>query len=156
MNAAVWFYLVATLGAIAWLSWHYALAVESTRWPHVQGKVLRAWVERTNDEYSNYSPRVNYTYKVDGMLHSSTTLWLTGDKSMRRGRAEGIAASYRAGDPVEVWYDPKKHTRATLKPGGAGWLMASLMVVSVAGPLLAWVFSEKGRRIMGEMGIHIE
>ena len=97
-EAAVWFYLVVTLGAIAWLSRHYTLAVESTRWPHVQGKVLRAWVEKADSEYSYYSPRVEYAYRVDGILHRSDTIWLTGDKSLRRGRAERIAASYQAGD----------------------------------------------------------
>ena len=30
------------------------------------------------------------------------------------------APCYQAGDPVEVWYDPEKPVRATLKPGGAG------------------------------------
>jgi hypothetical protein len=156
MNAAVWFYLVVTLGAIVWLSWHYTLAVESTRWPQAQGRVLRAWVERADSEYSYYSPRVEYAYEVDGIVHRSATIWLTGDKSMRRGRAERIAASYQARDSVEVWYDPKKPTRATLKPGGGRWLLASLVAVSVAGPALALAFTEKGQRVLSEIGIHIE
>ncbi len=156
MNAAVWFYVLATLGAIVWLSWHYAMAVESTRWPRVEGKILSASVEKVDNEYPYYSPRVNYTYKVDGMLHSSTTIWLTGDNPMRRGRAEKIAASYQVGGPIDVWYDPKKPIRATLKPGGTGWLLAGIVVVSLAGPLLAWAFSENGRRIMAEIGIHIQ
>ncbi|HKA01045.1 MAG TPA: DUF3592 domain-containing protein [Candidatus Solibacter sp.] len=156
MNAAVWFYIVATLGALIWLSWHYALAVASTRWPRVTGKILRAWAERTDSEYAYYSPRVEYAYEVEGTLHRSTTVWLTGDKSMRRGRAERIAATYQAGDPVEVWYDPTKPARATLKPGGAGWLLATIVVVSVAGPLLALAFTETGRRVLGELGIQVE
>jgi hypothetical protein len=156
MNAAVWIYLVVTLGAMIWLSWHYALAVESTRWPSVQGKVRRAWVERTDNEYSYYSPRVEYEYNVDGILHSSTTVWLTGDKSWLRGRAERVAASYQAGNPVDVWYDPKMPKRATLKPGGAGGLLAMLVAISVAGPLLALAFTERGQRILADFGIHFE
>src|SRR5262249_60721640 len=103
MNAAVWFYIVVTLAAIVRLSWHYALAVESTRWPRVQGKILRSWVERSDDEYAYYSPCVEYTYEVSGIQHRSTTIWLTGSKSMRRSRAERIAASYAAGGPVAGW-----------------------------------------------------
>jgi hypothetical protein len=156
MNAAVWFYLAITLVALVWLSWHYALAVASTRWPHVRGEVLRVWVERADDEYPYYSPRVEYAYKVDAILHTSSTIWLSGDKSMRRSRAERIAACYQAGDPVEVWYDPKKPVRATLKPGGAGWLLASIVAVSVVGPLLAVAFSDEGRRILAGIGIQVE
>jgi hypothetical protein len=156
MNAAVWIYIVATLGALVWLSWHYALAVASTRWPRVKGTIRRAWVERTDSEYAYYSPRVAYEYEVGGTIHLSTAVWLTGDKSMLRGRAERIAATYQAGDPVEVWYDPAKPARATLKPGGAGWLLASILVVSVVGPLLALAFTATGRRVLGELGIHVE
>jgi uncharacterized protein involved in copper resistance len=156
MNAAVWFYLATTLAALVWLSWHYALAVASTRWPHVQGEVLRVLVEKADSEYPYYSPRVEYAYKVDAILHTSSTVWLSGYKSMRRGRAERIAACYQAGHPVEVWYDPKKPARATLKPGGAGWLLAGLVAVSVVGPLLAAAFTNEGRRILAEIGIHVE
>src|SRR5215831_12643873 len=100
MNAAVWFYIAATLVAIIWLSWHYALAVESTRWPRVQGKIRRSWVERVDSEYGYYSPCVEYTYEVNGVPNRSTTIWLTGSKSMRRFRAETIAGSYIVGDTV--------------------------------------------------------
>jgi hypothetical protein len=156
MNLAVWVYLVVTLVAIVWLSWHYTLAVESTRWPHVQGRVLKSWAEKTDSEYSYYSPRVEYTYSVDGVRHSSTTVRLIGDRSMRRSRAERVAASYKVGDTVEVWYDPNKPTRATLQPGGARWLLASLIVVSVVGPLLALAFTNEGRRFFAQIGVHIE
>jgi hypothetical protein len=156
MNAAVWIYIGLTLAAIVWLSWRYSLAVESTKWPSVRGKVLRAWAERTDNEYSYYSPRVKYEYKVDGVLHSSQTIWIAGDRSMLRRRAERIAAGYRPGDPVDVWYDPAKPDRAALKPGGAGPLLAVLVVVSVVGPLLAVAFTDTGRAALGELGIRIE
>src|SRR6266702_843130 len=99
MNAAVWFYLATTLVALVWLSWHYALAVTSTRWPHVRAEVRRVWVERADDEYSYYSPRVEYAYKVDAILHTSSTIWLSGDKSMRRSRAGESRLVTRPGIP---------------------------------------------------------
>jgi Protein of unknown function (DUF3592) len=156
MNAAVWFYIVVTVAAMVWLSWHYVLAVESTRWPRVRGKVVRSWVERVDFEYAYYSPCVEYTYEVAGVHHRSTTIWLTGFKSMRRRRAERIAATYVAGDPVDVWHDPNRPTRAALKPGGAGWLLAVLAAVSVVGPLLTLAFTDMGRRALADIGIRIE
>ena len=57
---------------------------------------------------------------------------------------------------MEVWYDPKKPVRATLRPGGAGRPLASLVTVSVVGPLLAVAFSDEGRRILAEIGIQVE
>lgn len=156
MNAAVWFYIVVTLAAIVRLSWHYALAVESTRWPRVQGKILRSWVERADDEYAWYSPCVEYSYEVNGVPHRSTTIWLTGFKSMRRRHAEKIAASYVVGEPVDVWHDPNKTTRATLKPGGAGRLLAVLVAASVVGPLVSLAFTDAGRRVLAQIGIHVE
>jgi len=156
MNAAVWIYIVVTLAALVWLSWQYTLAVASTRWPRVKGKLLRAWVERTDSEYAYYSPRVSYEYEVGGIIHRSNALWLSGDKSMLRGRAEKFAARYTPGATVDVWYDPAKPIRATLKPGGAGWMLAGIIIVSVAGPLLALAFTDTGRRVLGELGIRVE
>jgi hypothetical protein len=156
MNAAVWIYILVTLAAILWLSWQYSLAVESMRWPRARGKVLKAWVERSDNEYAYYSPRVEYAYEVDGVAYSSKTIWLTGDRSMLRGRAERMAARYPVGDSVEVRYDPKKPTRATLKPGGAGWLLVSLVAISVVGPLLAFAFTDAGRSFLGQIGIRVE
>ena len=91
MNAAVWIYIVVTLAALVWLSWQYTLAVASTRWPRVKGKLLRAWVERTDSEYAYYSPRVSYEYEVGGIIHRSNALWLSGDKSMNVMRVPGAS-----------------------------------------------------------------
>ena len=127
----------------------HPMATRARRSPQSVGREV-------DDEYPYYSPRVECAYKVDAILHTSSTIWLSGYKSMRRGRAERIAACYQAGHPVEVWYDPKKPARPTLKPGGAGWLLAGLVAVSVVRPLLAAAFTEEGRRILAEIGIHVE
>ncbi len=156
MNAALWFYLAVTVAAIIWLAWHYALAVESRRWPRTKAKVIRAWVERTDSEYAYYSPRVEYTFKVSGVPHRSTTIWLMGDKSMRKGRAELMASGYHPGDEVDVWYDPTKPERSTLMPGRARGVLAALIAVSVIGPLLAVAFTDRGRQFFEAIGIHIE
>lgn len=153
-NYEVWFYAIATLAAIVWLSWQYSLAVESSRWPCVQGKVIKAWVKETWGSEQNYSPQVEYIYKVDGVIYTSFTIRLTGDISCGKRRAERIAAWYDGRDPLSVWYDPSKPERATLKPGGAGWLMAGLLVVSILGPLLAFAATTAGRRFLSQMGIN--
>ena len=153
---AVWFYLIGTAAAILWLAWKYALAVESTRWPWVQGKVIKAWVEETNDDGPQYSPRVKYIYKVDGITYDSYNLRITGDIACGKRRAQRIADYYENKGSVYVWYDPQKPARSTLKPGGAGWLMAGLIAVSILGPLLALASTEAGQQFLSRMGIHFE
>ena len=57
-----WILAIVTVAALVWLSWLYTLAQASTRWPHVQGRVLRAWVEdRWWADPPYHSPRVEYT-----------------------------------------------------------------------------------------------
>ncbi len=155
-NWMVWFYLIATAVAILWLSWQYALAVESTKWTQVQGKVIKAWVEETNDDGPNYSPRVEYIYKVNGLIYTSFTLRLTGNFTCGKRRAQRIADYYQYKDPVNVWYDPANPERAALKPGGAGRLLAGLIVVSILGPLLAFAASDAGQQFLAQLGIHFE
>ena len=71
-------------------------------------------------------------------------------------RAQRIVAAYPMGAPVEVWYDPEKPGRSTLKPGGAGWVFAGIPVVSVAGPLLVFASTPAGRLFLKGLGLHEE
>jgi hypothetical protein len=152
----VLFYATITVAAIVWLAWHYSLAVESTHWPCVQGKIVKAWVKETWDDGRSYSPRVEYIYKVDGIVYTSFTLRLTGNISCGKRRAERIVSSYPGQSPVDVWYDPKKPTRATLKTGGAAWLLAALIAVGVLGPLLVFAATSEGRQLLSRYGINSE
>jgi Protein of unknown function (DUF3592) len=154
---APWFYLVLTIGALVWLSWQYTLALASVRWPRVQGRVIKAWVEHHPwGDPPNHSPRVEYVYKVDGQHYSSRTIRLTGSITTGKGRAEKIIARYPVGSPVDVWYDPDKHERATLKPGGGGWLLGGIIVVGVMGPLLTFASTPAGRLFLRGLGIQEE
>jgi hypothetical protein len=155
-NWIAWVYLAATVAAIVWLAWHYALAVESTKWTLVRGKIVKAWVEEKWGDGPNYSPRVEYIYKVNGLIYTSFTLRLTGDLWCRRRRARRIADYYDGRDPVNVWYDPNDPERATLKTGGAGWLLAGLIAVSILGPLLAFAVSEAGQRVLAQLRNNLE
>ena len=58
--------------------------------------------------------------------------------------------------PNESRRNTVKPTRGALEPGGAGWLLAGLLTVSAAGPLLAFALSNPGRRMLGEIGIRVE
>jgi hypothetical protein len=157
LNLAFWVCAIGTPVALVWLAWHYSLAVASTRWPHVQGRVVKSWVERKwSADTPTHSPRVEYVYEVNGLRYSSRNMRIAGNISTWKRRAERIAAAYRVGDPVEVWYDPDKHTRATLKPGGAGWILVELIVVSVLGPVLAFVNTPAGRGFLRSLGLREE
>jgi hypothetical protein len=150
VNATVWICIGVTLFAIVRLGMRYTLAVASARWAPVPGRVVRSWVEVVHDaESTSYTPRVEYTYRVEGLIYGSTTMQLTGDARMYKRRATRVAAQYQPGEPVQVWHDPKRPERATLKTGGASGMLVGLVVVCVVGPALAVALSDGGRRVLG-------
>jgi hypothetical protein len=140
MNGAIWFYAIVTVAAIVALSWQLTLSLASAKWPRTEGKILASSVETIDGEYPSYVPRVEYEYVVDGRNYRSRKLRCSFWSSSFKSRARRIAAAYRPGDPVAVWYDPEKPSRAVLQTGGSVGLLAAILAVSVIGPGLAFLF----------------
>lgn len=136
----MWFYAIVTLAAIIGISWQLTVSMASTKWPRVEGKILASSVELVDGEYASYAPKIEYHYVVDGQIYRSNKLRVSFWSSSFKARARRIADAYRPGDPVAVFYDPAKPSRAVLQPGGAGGLAVALVAVSVIGPVLAFVF----------------
>jgi hypothetical protein len=136
----MWFYAIVTVAAIVGLSWQITISLASAKWPRVEGKILASSVELVDGEYPSYTPKIEYQYVVDGRSYRSKKLRVGFWSSSFQGRARRIAAAYRPGDGVTVFYDPAKPSRAVLQPGGAGGLAVALVAVSLIGPGLAFVF----------------
>lgn len=91
-----------------------------SRWPTVPGWVVRSQVNRTVDEdgeaeLSNLC--VLYTYRVNDQEYRSTRLY-AGKPVLSGGSrvAEAMAAKYRTGSDVAVYYNPANPAVAMLEP----------------------------------------
>jgi hypothetical protein len=136
----MWFYAIVTVAAIVVLSWDLTISLASTKWPRVEGKILASSVEVEGGEYPYYTAKIAYQYLVDGQTYRSDKVRCSFWSSSFKGRARRIADAYRPGDPVAVFYDPAKPSRAVLRPGGGGGLAVALIAVSLIGPGLAFLF----------------
>ena len=136
----MWIYAIVTVAAIVVLSWQLTISLASTKWPKAEGKILASSVEVVDGEYTTYEPKIEYQYVVEGRSYRSNQLRSSFWSSSFKARARRIAEAYRPGDPVAVFYDPTKPSRAVLRPGGAAGLAVALIAVSLMGPGLAFLF----------------
>lgn len=114
--------------------WLWTVANRSSHWPAVQGEI----VSRTDlggvktiavpdtmggpsstFESSNYRIQVAYKYEVDGSEYRSErqSFGHEGASPTPHGSSEESTASYRAGQAVDVYYDPSSPGSAVLRPG---------------------------------------
>lgn len=83
------------------------------KWPTVPGTILQS--EVIGDRAIR--PVVVYQYRVgDSMYSDSSSLGIPsfGNRRSRRNESETIAAEYKVGDTVTVYYDPATPARSTL------------------------------------------
>ena len=106
----------------------------SERWPVVEGKILRSEVkeDRSGGKIC-YDVAVEFEYSVGGNVLTSDNVQfggLTGSTS--KSQITEIADAYRAGQRVEVHYDPADPTVATLETGTGG----ALVVIAIAAAII--------------------
>lgn len=114
-------------------------------WPRVTGVVTRSAVARqsTSTGYGNpntfHKAALRYRYTVKGRKYEGRAHRFGGSLALSLpGRAEAIAARYRTGDEVDVYYDPRRPARACLEPGEETSLfMAGVSAVFL---LVGWMF----------------
>lgn len=136
------------MGLVAWGVLKGALAARG--WPTVSGIVSLSQVhefEMVRKRSSNsrvsyrrsaaYMPIIEYDYKVAGKGYKSRSVQLDTEVGGSRAFADKIAARYRVGKIVQVRYDPKDHTRATLEiKFGIGLFLVALFILLCA--LAVW------------------
>jgi hypothetical protein len=99
-------------------------AKASETWPTTIGKILSSevLVEESRDGEGStwYNPVVAYSYSAGGRSLEGSRIRFANMRRGSRKKAEAVLASYRAGAPVTVRYNPEKPDEAVLetqKPG---------------------------------------
>jgi hypothetical protein len=104
-------------GAGAWALWR---AWTARRWPSVPGKVVTVDVRWSGVMARGAHPVIRYEYAVGGVVREGSRLGLgaeVGRASERSARA--AAGNLAPGDPVTVFYNPRRPDDAALRPGAS-------------------------------------
>lgn len=126
--------------------------VAKTRaWPVAPGTIDKAEVEefegwlggnaseRNRPPQTLYRSDIVYSYEVNGRTYSGTKLGSQGAVTANiRGVVEKSVARYRAGQPVEVRYDPKNPAESVIDPR-MPWALWLVFLVPVGCFVGAWL-----------------
>ena len=95
----------------------WRLGVASEHWPSVSGTIVSSEMEcEEHDDPDTYRLLVQYTYEVQGEMHTGDTLTYRGTSTKRQHVAAHLA-KYPAGCQVPVFYDPEAPEQSVLEPG---------------------------------------
>ena len=108
----------------------------SRGWPVATGTVLSGDIQKTerDSDYGtsvSYVPRLRYAYEVGGRRYESDRIRFGKIEEDEAGARE-ILERYAVGSPVQVRYDPKNPSQATLetKAGGVGLILFVVVVLA--------------------------
>lgn len=113
-------------------------------WPKVKGRIVTIKVDELRTSHRIRVARLcldlDYLYMVDEVIYEGHRLGSGWACYGSEERARGILARYKAGDEVQVYYDPARPERSMLEPG-LNWTVFFLwgvaaIVLSLCLPLL--------------------
>jgi Protein of unknown function (DUF3592) len=96
---------------------------ESLSWPTTRGVIIEAEVHRSEGNSKSrptYSPRVQYSYAVDGTEYMGKRIRFAAIGSGDRSEAAAVVKKYAPSTSVEVAYKPDKPSESVLEPGQFG------------------------------------
>jgi hypothetical protein len=89
----------------------------ATKWPHVQGRVVSAGVEKLEGgKRTTWRPNVTYEYAVNRTEYSSNTIKPTRVALTIDEPARKVVSRYSVGSRVTVYYDPDDPAQSLLEP----------------------------------------
>jgi len=114
--------VIAIFGGIGYMlvkrSRQRSQALASSRtWMTATGLVIKSRVEVSGGDTASVSPKVVYTYEVDGKLYENSVV-RAGDQFMairRSGDAYNIIDRYPEGKTVTVYYNPQNPQDSALE-----------------------------------------
>lgn len=115
-------------------------AIESWKWPSVEGTVLKSFVLGTGGGSS--MPSVEFQYDVSGKTYQSESIWMGHAVGLPgRERSEAVVRRYPVGERVTVFYDPANNERAVLERGVHGTTLFFFYFGGAffAGGLIMWL-----------------
>jgi hypothetical protein len=141
---------VVALAIGMWELRRYRLGEASLRWRRTEGRIVDLWFDAEEnseqgmivfgDEADHYSAHLIYEYVVAGRRYRSRHFTYRPTASADARKVYGLLRHLRAGQPVEVRYDPRRPERAVVLPGTddgnllriAGWGLLALLATAIA------------------------
>jgi len=109
-------------------SWYFAK--QSKNWPSTQGTIINAYIDTqvSDDSSDTYSPKVSYSYRVDGVLFESKRLFFGSMHSTDYSEASDSLFNIHKNSKVNVYYDPNKPKRSVLHTGSGQVNLYSILI----------------------------
>ncbi len=92
-------------------------AKASLNWPAVTGVVKSTKIEKSGSRRVTYSPRVYYSYIINGTSHEGSLLTEPEFLFATEKEAQQITNQYPDKSQVQVYYNPQNHEQAHLIRG---------------------------------------
>lgn len=92
-------------------------------WPTTAAIVVASSIDTTQSTVSSstkYSPRISYTYYLNGQKYTSDRIDFGGKTSSNFSYAKNIVSRYPLNGDIEIRYNPRKPTEAVLE-AAVGW-----------------------------------
>ena len=87
----------------------------SQNWPQVMGTITESSVqEDSRGEGTNYEPRVEYEYSVNGVHYTGNRIGFTPNSYVRSRRAKQDIDPFPVNASVPVYFDPERPDQAVL------------------------------------------
>jgi len=117
----LWILLALSFGVFVMMLHQYLQERKSSRWPHVEGKVIESTVvdnfENSESEKAEFRPQVKYQYRVDGTDYTAEQFSYNRVVITRNEATSLVEQRYQPGHKVTVFYNPKHPEQAVLQPG---------------------------------------
>jgi hypothetical protein len=128
----------------------YKSSIASPTWPSVTGEVLTSAVAKGCGKRKGYFLQITYAYVVNEKRRTNDRISYTDHFcSGSRAAAESIAAKYRPGASMQVYYDPQDPSDSVLNRGTQKgvWDFALLTIfllpISLAGLMMHSVYGQR-------------
>ena len=104
-------------------------AQASRAWPSTQGTVASSQVITSGSSRSRwYKAQVTYTFTVDGQNYTSDKVFFGDARSSSMAKEQRVVDRYKAGAPVEVFYNPQQPQEAVLERRTGGTTLVYLIL----------------------------
>src|SRR5438445_390884 len=115
--ACIWLF---ALGLCLWQVHKLLFGIASRNWKRTQCKILKAYIDEHRDrenDATSYSAHVVFTYRVQGRTFEGRRLTYRAARGLVHSNALCMLAGISQGCHVDVFYDPRRPSRAVLIRG---------------------------------------
>ena len=134
--------VLAQLALAAHEAWRIHMGLKSREWPQTPGKMGKVWqeddfVQDVGDNEGTHSVYARYRYQVGAQWYDGKRLSYGVTDRVRFGEALDLMHELRAGNDIDVYYDPGNPKRAVLYPGSstanivllAAWIVGAVLTM---------------------------